>query len=125
MEDMERIRLQKLAEIHQPATLVGSRSEFVRTHDHVHRLRGGEVMAHWTDTAQALNDDGNIPKHLTPNEPLEAAEFNNVKTRLFYLTGFIQANGDFAMSFDACDRIDDYLASSSCGIWLISGGGHA
>ena len=125
MKDMERVGLQKLAEIHEPAALISGGSEFVRAHDHVHRLRGGEVMAQGTDAAQTLNDDRDVPEHLALNEALEAPEFNNMKARLLDFSGFIQPDSHFAMSFDPCDWIDHYLASLSCGIWLISGGGHA
>ena len=90
MEDMERVRLKKLAEVHQPAYLSAVGVSLSAPTIMVHCFRGGEMMTYRTDAAKTLNDHRNVPKHLALDKALEAAEFDNMEACLFYFAGFVQ-----------------------------------
>src|SRR5208337_1749491 len=98
--------------MHEPAHLLGGGRDLIDADHGVHGLCRRKVMAHWTDAAEALNDDWHLPEQTAADEPFEPPELDDVEARLLHLAGLVQANGNLAMAFDARDRIDDDLARS-------------
>jgi hypothetical protein len=112
MEDVQGVRLQKLAIVHEPAHLFRGRCQLVDTDHRVHGLRRRKVMAHRADPAEALNDDRDLPEHPASDEPFKPAKLDDMKTGFVDFASLIQADGDFAMAFDTRDRINHYLTGS-------------
>src|SRR5208283_2558256 len=114
MEDVQGVRLQDLAVMHEPAHLVGGGRDLIDADHGVHGLRRRKVMAHRADAAEPLNDDRNLPEHAAADEPFESAELDDVEARFSDFAGLVQPNSDLAVAFDASDRIDHDLASRAC-----------
>src|SRR5271165_5369876 len=112
MENVQGVRLQDLAVMHEPAHLVGGWRDLVDADHGVHGFRSGKVMAHRADAAEPLNNDRNLPEHAASDEPLEPAELDDMEACVIHLPGLVQPNGDLAVAFDAGDRIDHDLARS-------------
>jgi hypothetical protein len=56
------------------------------------------------------------------DEPLESAEFDDVKPRLFNVVLLVQEQSDFAVTFDASHRVDDHppqIFGILCGLEMI------
>ena len=104
VEEVQRVALHHLAVVHQATHLLGRRRQFVDADDHVHRLGGGQVVAHRADAAQALHDDRDFPQEPAADEPLEAAELDDVQPRFLDLVVGVHVDGDLAVSFDARHR---------------------
>ena len=103
-EEMQRVRLQYLAVMHQPAHLLGARRR--RADDMIERLGGGDLVRHRADAAQPLHHDRRFPIGASLNEFLEAAKFDDVQTRLMNTAIVVQQQSDLAMTLDARNRID-------------------
>ena len=82
MEEMQRMRLQDLAEMQQPAHFFGGGRELLHADQLVHRLCRRELMADRADAAQPLHEEWHFPIGTSLNEFLETAEFDDVETRL-------------------------------------------
>ena len=106
MIEMQRMRLQDLAVVHQAAQLLGSRREMARPDDHVERLGGRKVMADRTDAAQPLHHHRHFPVGSALDELLEAAELDDVQPDLVHMVVLVEQQRDLAVAFDARDRID-------------------
>ena len=104
MEEVQDMALQDLAVMHQATHLLGGRRQRVDADDHVHRLGGGQMVAHRADAAQALHHDGDFPHQATADEPFEAAEFDDVQPRFLDLVLLVHVDGDLAVSFDTGHR---------------------
>ena len=78
MEEAQRVALDDLAEVHQPAQLVGGGRD-VDGHDGVAGLGGGEQVADRADAADALGDAGHFAVGPALAEFLEAAELDDVE----------------------------------------------
>jgi hypothetical protein len=98
--------------MHQPAQLLGGWRQSVGTDHLVHCLGRGEMVADRANAAQPLDDNRDFPVHPAADEAFKAAELNDVETRFIDFAGLVQANGHFAVAFDASDRIDHDLARS-------------
>jgi hypothetical protein len=61
VEEVQGMRLQDLAGMHQAADLLGGRRQLPDAEDHVQRLGGGQVVRDRTDAAQALHHDRDFP----------------------------------------------------------------
>src|SRR5271165_2385723 len=112
MEDVQGVRLQDLAVMHEPSYLVGGGRDLVDSDHGVHGLRRRKMMAHRADAAEPLNNNRDLPEHAAADEPFEPAELDDVEARFIHHAGLVQANGDLAVAFDAGDRIDHDLAQS-------------
>ena len=82
VEEVQRVRLEHLAVVHEPAHLLGRGRELLAADDPVHRLGGGEVVADRADAAEPLDEHGHFPEGPALDEPLEAAELDDVQPRL-------------------------------------------
>jgi hypothetical protein len=67
----------------------------------IERLGGGQMMAHRADAAQALHHHRHLPVGPALDEFFKAAEFDDMQSRFFYMAGFVEQQGDLAMTFDA------------------------
>jgi hypothetical protein len=72
MEEMQRVRLEHLPQMHQPADLLGRRREPIDTDEPIARLGRGQVMTDRTDPAEALNQHRQLPIGPALDEFLEA-----------------------------------------------------
>ena len=113
VEEVQRVRLQDLPVVHQPAHLLGRRRELRRADDEVERLGGGEVVAHRADAAQALHHHRHLPVRAALDEVLEAAELDDVEPHLVHRSFVVEQDRDLAVALDARDRIDRDAAQAS------------
>ena len=61
VEEVQRVALEDLPVVHQAPHLLGRGRQHLAADDPVHRLGGGQVMAHRADPAEALHDDRDLP----------------------------------------------------------------
>ena len=113
MEEMQRVRLQDLAVVHQAAQLLGGRRQRLVAGDDVHRLGGGEMMADRADAAQPLHHDRNFPVRPALDEGLEAAELDDVQADLMDPVVLVEQDRDLAVAFDAGDA-DRWRCGAAC-----------
>ena len=106
MEEMQRVRLQHLAVMHQAAQLLGRRRQPSGADDDVERLGGGQMMRHRADAAQALHHDRHLPVGPALDEFLEAAELDDVQAHLVHLVLLVEQDRDLAVALDARHGID-------------------
>ncbi len=107
VKEMQGVGLQSLAQMHQPAQLLGRRGELVHADQLVHGLGGGEVVAHRADAAQALHQHRQLPVRTALDETLEAPEFDDVQAGLLDAVVFVQQQADLAVAFHPGHRVDD------------------
>jgi hypothetical protein len=106
MEKMQRMRLQHLAVVHQPADLLGGRRQHGANHL-VEGLAGGEVVADRADAAQPLHHHRHFPVRPALDELLEAPELDDVQSRLLDDARLVQQQGDLAVALDPGEGFDD------------------
>ena len=111
VEEVQSVRLEHLAVVHQAAHLLRGRGQLARTgpDDDVHGLGRRQVVADGADAAEPLDEDRGLPVGTALDEPLETAELDDVEPGLDYLTGVVQPDGDLAVAFDPGDGFDRYL----------------
>ena len=63
-------------------------------------------MTHGTNSAYALRDAGHFGKWTAFAEFLKSAELDHVKFGIRHISGVVDENADFGVSFDAGHRID-------------------
>ena len=126
IEEMQRVRLQDLAVVHQPAYLFRGRCEPRRADHLVERLRRRQMVAHRANAAQALHHHRHLPVRTALDEALETAEFDDVQPYLAHLIAFVEQDRDFAVALYARDGVDGD-AAQTCGMFggfqLITHGG--
>ena len=106
MKKMQRMGLQHLPAMHEPANLLGGRRQLVHTDQLVCSLRSREMVAHRTDTTETLYHNRKLPVGTSLDEFFETAEFHDVETRLVHAVLLIHQQGHLAVTLDACHRID-------------------
>ena len=106
MEEVQGMRLQHLAVVHQAAHLLGGGRQRLHPQHHVQRLGGGQVVRDGADAAQALHHDRHFPVGAALDEAFEAAELDDVQPYLMHLVVLVEQQGDLAVAFDARDRLD-------------------
>ncbi len=106
MEEVQRVRLNHLPVVEQPAQFFCGRGERAIAGDQVHRLGRGEMVADRADAAQALHDDGHFPIGPTLDERFKAAELDDVQARLMDLVVVVEQQRHLAVAFDARNRLD-------------------
>jgi hypothetical protein len=109
VEEVQRVALEHLAVVHQPPDLLGRRRQLLAADDAVHGLGGGQVVADRADAAQPLHDDRHLPVGPAEDEPLEAAELDDVQPRLRPPRALVHVDGDLAVPLDAGQRLDRVL----------------
>ena len=107
VEEVQRVRLEDLPVVHQPAHLLGRRRELLAADDAVHGLGGGQVVADRADAAQALDQHRHFPERPALDEALEAAELDDVQAGLLHLVLLVEQDRDLAVPLDAGHRLDD------------------
>ena len=112
MEKMQRVRLQYLAVVHQPAQFLRGGGELVRADDLIERLGRGKMVRYRADAAQPLHHHRHFPIRPALDELLETTEFHDVQARLLDVILFIQQQGDLAVAFNARDRVDGDAAQA-------------
>ncbi len=112
MEEVQRVRLHDLPVVEQAAQLLGGRRERPIAGDEVHRLGGGELVAHRADAAEALPGDRHFPVRPSAHEDLEAAKLDDVQPDLVNAILIVEQDGHLAVTFDASDRVDCDAAKS-------------
>ena len=108
VEEMQGMRLQGLAEVHQPANLLRSRRKLLDAHQRIRGLGGSQVMAHRANAAKALHQHRHFPVGPSLDEFLEAAEFDNMQACLLDVVVIIQQQGDLAVPLDPRQRLDHH-----------------
>jgi hypothetical protein len=105
VEEMQGVRLEHLAVVHKPPHLLGRRREPLGAdaRDDVHRLGGSQVMAHRADAAEPLDEDRSFPVGAALDEPLEAAELDDVEARADDLAIVVELDSDLPVALDAGD----------------------
>ena len=114
VEEVQRVRLEHLAVVHQAAHLFRRRRQRVHAGDAVHRLGRREMVADRADPAEALDQHRHLPVRPALDEAFEPAEFHDVQASLLHLPLFIQKDRDLAVSFDAGDGLDDDFVRLGC-----------
>ncbi len=112
VEEVQGVRLEHLAVVHQPAHLFGRRGEALGRDagDGVHGLGRGQVVADRADAAEALHEHGRLPVGAALDEALEAAELDDVQPGLGHRVAVVQVDGDLAVALNAGDGFDGDLA---------------
>ena len=98
MEEMQCMRLQRLAEMQQTAQLGCCRRELLHADQLVHRFGRRELVADRADAAQPLHEERHFPIGASLDEFLEAAEFDDVETRFVNMILSIEHQRDLAVS---------------------------
>ena len=106
MKEAQRVALHELAEVHQPAQLVGG-GRNVNRHDGVAGLRGRKRMAHWADAANALGDTRHFAVGSAFAEFLEAAKFHDVEDGVGNVALVVHENADLGVALDAGHGINN------------------
>ena len=106
VEEVQRMRLQDLAVVHQAADLLRRGRELRGAHHLVERLAGREVVAHRADAAQALHHHRHFPVRPALDELLERAELDDVEPRLLDVAVLVHQQRDLAVPLDARQRFD-------------------
>ena len=104
-EEVHRMRLDRLAHVHQFAQQTRGPRRF-DAEDFVACLGRGEMVADRADAADSFGDQRHLVKHPAFTEFLEAAEFVDVKPRLRNVARVVKVDGDFRVTFDAGHRFD-------------------
>ena len=113
VEEVQRVRLQDLAVVHQAAHLVGGRGDLGGADDEVERLARREVVRDRADAAQALHHHRHFPVRTALDEALEAAEFDDVQAHLVHLVVLVEQDGDLAVALHARHGVDGDAAQGT------------
>ena len=105
-KEAQRVALDDLAEVHQPAELVGGGRD-VDGHDGVAGLGRGEQMADGADAADARGDAGHFAVGPAFAEFLEAAEFHDVEFGVGHVARVVHEDADLGVALDAGHGIND------------------
>ena len=108
MEERQRVRLDNLAQVHEPAQLVRRRRNG-DGEDLVARLGRGQQMADRADAADPGRDSGHFPERTPLAELFEPAELGHVEAGVGDLAGVIELDRDLGVTFDARHRVDQDL----------------
>jgi hypothetical protein len=100
MEEMQGMRLQDLAVMHQAAQLLGARRQPLCADHAVERLGRRQMVRHRADAAQPLHHHRHFPVRPTLDELLEAAEFDDVQAHLLHLIVLVEQQGNLAVPLD-------------------------
>jgi hypothetical protein len=111
MEKMHPVGLNHLTHVHHfPEKLCRARQ--LQARNAVAGLGGRQMVAYGTDPAYALGNLRHLQIGTTLAELFQPAELVYVEKRLIDLALIVQMDRDPAMTLDACDRFNGYLASS-------------
>ena len=102
VEEAQRVALDDLAEVHQPAQLVGGGRD-VHGHDGVAGLGGGQQVADRADAADARGDAGHFRVGPAFAELLEAAELDDVELGVGHVAVVVHEDADLGVALDAGD----------------------
>ena len=106
MKETQRVGLHDLAAMqHFPQLCRGRRN--AHAHDGVASLDGGQQMADRANSADARGDGRHFVEGPAFGEFLEAAKLRDVERRVGDLAVLVEVNGDFRVTFDAGDRVND------------------
>ncbi len=108
VEEVQRVRLVHLPVVHQAAQLFRGGRQLLAAHDEVHRLGRSQVVADRADAAQPLDENRDFPEEPALNEPLEAAKLHDVQAGLHDLAALVEQDGDFSVTLDAGNGLDDH-----------------
>jgi len=115
VEEVQRVRLQDLAVVHQAAHLVRGRGHLGSADDEVERLARGEVVRDRADAAQTLHHHRHFPVRPALDEALEAAELDDMQAHLMHLVVLVEQDGDLAVALDARHGVDGDAAQVLAG----------
>ena len=110
VEEVQRVRLEHLAVVHQPAHLLGRRRQLLGADDDVERLGRRQMVRHRADAAQALDHDRHFPVRPALDEFFEAAEFDDMQANLMHFVLLVKQEGHLAVAFDAGNRVNRHAA---------------
>ena len=113
IEEAQRVRLHHLRQVQHAAQLRGGVRNAHR-HDGFAGLGRGNQVRNRADAADARHQAGHLVERPALAEALEAAHLRHVKVRVLHFALAVELDGDFAVAFKACYRIDgDGLAHKS------------
>src|SRR5579863_1544193 len=105
IEEAERVRLHHLRQVqHAPQLRGGMRN--AHGHDGLAGLSRGDEMRDWADAADPRHEARHLVERPAFAEALEAAHLRDMKVRILDFALVVELDGDFAVSFKACDGID-------------------
>src|SRR6516225_1263152 len=99
MEETQRMTLNELAQVHQPAQLFRSRRN-VDGHDGITGFCGGQEMAYRADSADPGSDAGHFGKRATFAKLFKPAEFHHMKLGIGNLPRVIEEDADLGVSLN-------------------------
>ncbi len=108
VEERQRVRLDDLAQVHEPAELVGGRRDGHRE-DLVARLGRGQQVADRADPADPGRDPGHLPERPPLAELLEAPELGDVEAGVAHLAGVVELDRDLGVALDPRHGVDQDL----------------
>lgn len=104
-EEVHGVGLDGLSHVHEfPEELGGSGD--IDAEELVAGFDGGEVVANGADAADAFGDLGHFVEESAFAEFFESAELVDVESGSFDVSGVVELDGDFGMSFDASHGFD-------------------
>ena len=106
MKETQCVALDDLAEVHQPAQLIGGGRD-VHGHERVAGFGRGERVADGTNSADALGDAGHFTVGPALAEFLEAAKLDDVKLGVGHVARVVHENADLGVALDAGHGIND------------------
>jgi hypothetical protein len=107
MEKAQGVRLEKLGVVDESALPI-RRGRDLDAEDHVSGFGTGEDVTHRTDATDVRHENGHFGEGPAFAELLETAEFGDVESRRFHVTGVIEMNGDSGVTLNAGYGLDDY-----------------
>ena len=100
VEKAQRVGLQQLRVVHQPALQHG-RARHFHSQQRVAGLATGQHVAHRADAADSRHQAGHLMERASLAEFLEAAELGHVKLRRPHLARIVQIDGDLGVPFNS------------------------
>jgi hypothetical protein len=113
VEEVQGVRLQDLAVVHEPPDPIGGRGQRGRADHRVEGLGGGQVVADRADPAQPLHHHRHLPVRPPDDEPLEAAELDDVQPHLMDAVSVVEEDRHLAVALDPRHRLDHDAAQGA------------
>jgi hypothetical protein len=115
MEKAEGVGLQNLPQVHHPPQLF-TRDRDAHGQDFVAGFCRSQQVTHGANATDAGGNARHFPHGPAFAEFFKSAKFNHMKVGIFNLSRIIQKQGDFGMTFNAGDRINNQFRTHNARI---------